>query len=202
VPHGTYVVAGRSEGFSCAPGPAGWRYASDRLDLVCDNAFRCVRVQVVSPDGGWVRGGRTVLDDGTPVLVWRTAADPDRERSAVADVVDVASPGALVALARRVAGPGTGPAEGRLTAVRLEPPGFGGLTVRLRVARVGAQEHEAPGGRLLAERWVVDDVDAGTRREVHLAGDVVLWAAASGDPHAEPWDVELTALDDPPSPLR
>jgi hypothetical protein len=81
--------------------------------------------------------------------------------------------------------------------VRFDPPGFAGLLVRLRVSRVGAVTEQG----LLVERWRLDDVDAGTRREVHLAGDVVLWAVREGDPHAEPWEVELTELESPPSPL-
>ena len=193
MPRGTYVVAGRPEAFSCAPGPAGWRYASDVLDLVCDARFRCVRVQVRLP-GGWVRGGRTVLDDGAPVVAWVGSADASRERYAAAEAVDAPSPGALVALARLVAPPGAAAAERLLTAVRFEPPGLGGLTVRLRAARVGGQHHEG----LLVERWHLDDLDAGTRTEVHLAGDVVLWAVRPGE---DAWEVELADLDDPPSLL-
>lgn len=193
MPSGTYVVAGRPEAFSCAPGPAGWRYASDVLDLVCDSRFRTARVQVTAADAR-VRGGRTVLEDGTPVLTWLATSDPSTERHAVADAVEVASPGALVALARRVSGPGEGPVTLDLAAVRFEPPRLAGLSVRLRVSRVGAERHDA----LLAECWHVDDLDAGTRTALYLAGDVVLWAARDGH---EPWEVELEALDGPPSAL-
>jgi len=192
VPTGTYVVAGRPEAFSCAPGPAGWRYASDVLDLVCDRRFRTARVQV--RDGAdWVRGGRSVLDDGAPVMTWVTSADPGTERTALADVVDADSPGALVALARRVAGPGEEQVAAQLAAVRFTAPGLAGLTVRLRVARDGAERHDG----LLAERWLLDDLDTGVRTSVHLAGDVVLWATRQGG--HESWDVELDALDSPPS---
>jgi hypothetical protein len=194
VPRGTYVLAGRPEPFSCAPGPAGWRYASGVLDLACDTRFRCVRVQVRLPDGAWVRGGRTVLEDGAPVVAWVGSADPSRERHAAADAVDAPSPGALVALARLVAPPGAGAAERLLTAVRFEPPALGGLTVRLRVSRGGADVHDG----LLVERWYVDDLDTGARTQLHLAGDVVLWAVRHGE---DGWEVELADLDSPPSPL-
>lgn len=193
MPSGTYVVAGRSEAFSCAPGPAGWRYASEVLDLLCDRRFRTARVQVTDVDTR-VRGGRTLLDDGTPVLSWVATSDPSAERHAVADVVEVASPGALVALARRVSGPGERPVSLDLAAVRFEPPALAGLSVRLRVSRAGAERHDA----LLAERWHVDDLDAGTRTMLYLAGDVVLWAAREGH---EAWEVELVSLDGPPSRL-
>ena len=194
MPSGTYVVAGRPEAFSCAPGPAGWRYTSDVLDLVCDRQFRTARVQARAGEA-WVRGGRTVLDDGTPVLSWVTAGVGE-ERNALADSVDAPSPGVLVALARRVAPPGEGTTTKDLAAVRFTPPGLPGLTVRLRVSRVGASMHEG----LLAEQWHLDDLDDGTRRVVHLAGDVVLWAVSEGG-HGEPWEVELVDLDSPPSLL-
>ena len=194
MPRGTYVVAGRPEAFSCAPGPAGWRYASSLLDLACDRRFRCLRLQVTLGDGAWVRGGRTLLDDETPVLAWAGSAGRWRERRAVADAVDAPSPGALVALARLVAPGGRGRAERSLAAVRFEAPALAGLTVRLHVAREGGEEHEG----LLVERWRVDDLDTGTRTEVHLAGDVVLWAVRYGE---EPWEVELADLDGPPSLL-
>ena len=197
MPRGTYVVAGRPEQFSCAPGPAGWRYTSPVLDLVCDRRFRCLRVQVTEPGGGWVRGGRTVLDDGAPVLVWAGSGDLSRERRAGAGAVVTASPGTLVALARSVAAPGPSPAARVVAAVRFDEPVLAGLSVRVRVSRHGADEHQG----LLVERWHVDDLDAGTRTEVHLAGDVVLWAVRRGSSEDDPWDVELADLDSPPSPL-
>lgn len=197
MPRGTYVVAGRSERFSCAPGPAGWRYTSPVLDLVCDHRFRCLRVQATTAAGAWVRGGRSVLDDATPVLLWTGSGDPSRERRARADAVLAPSPGTLVALTRSVAPPGASRAGRAVAAVRFDEPAMGGLSVRLQVSRDGADEHEG----LLAERWHVDDLDAGTRTEVHLAGDVVLWAVRRGSPEEDPWDVELADLDSPPSPL-
>lgn len=197
MPRGTYVVAGRPEAFSCAPGPAGWRYTSPVLDLVCDRRFRCLRFQVTTAAGAWVRGGRTVLDDGAAVLVWTGSGDLSRERRGSAEAVVTPSPGTLVALARSVAPPGPSPAARVVAAVRFDEPALGGLSVRVRVTRDGAEEHEG----LLLERWHVDDLDAGTRTEVHLAGDVVLWAVRRGSPEEDPWDVELADLDSPPSYL-
>lgn len=192
MPSGTYVVAGRPEAFSCAPGPAGWRYTSDVLDLACDRQFRTARVQVRAGEA-WVRGGRTVLDDGAPVLSWVTAGVGE-ERHALAEVVDADSPGALVALVRRAAATGRADAGADLSAVRFCAPALGGLSVRLHVVRAGIETHEG----LLTERWHVDDVDAGTRTTAYVSGDVVLWAMRDGE---EPWEVELADLDSPPSLL-
>ncbi|UER53801.1 hypothetical protein HJG43_03640 [Kineosporiaceae bacterium SCSIO 59966] len=193
MPRGRYLVAGRAEEFTCAPGPAGWRYASGVLDLVCDNGFRPARVEVTGP-AARVRGGRTVLDDGTPVLGWVTTSDPGRERTALADAVDVESPGALVALARRLGPPGPVPAEIAVAAVRFTGTALAGLPARLRVARTGASVHEG----LLVEEVTLDDLDTGVRTTLHVAGDVVLYAVRGGDAH-EAWEVELEDLDSPPS---
>jgi hypothetical protein len=188
-----YLAAGEPEAFSCAPGPAGWRYVSDTLDLAVDSRFGVVRFEVRAPPWA-VRGGRAVLDDGSRVLGWAGADGAERHTTAVA--VDGVSPGHLVALCRMVAGPGESPVRRALQVLRVEPPSLGALVVRRVVSRVSAQEHAAPVGALLVETWHVDDPDAGVRREVHLAGDVVLAATGGHD-----GDVELTELESPPSAL-
>ena len=193
MPRGVYHLAGGPEAFSCAPGPAGWRYVSEALDLACDARFGVVRFEVRA-EGMAVRGGRVHLDDGTRVLGWAGADGVERHSAALA--VDGASPGHLVALCRMVAAPGESTARRALTVLRFEPPSLGGLVVRRVVSRVSARRHEAPEGDLLVETWHVDDPDTGVRREVHLAGDVVL--SASG---GEDGDVELAELESPPSPL-
>lgn len=203
MPRGTYLVAGRSEAFSCAPGPAGWRYVSDALDLACDKAFRPVRFEVrdpADPVARWARGGRSSLDDGTRVLEWVTSADPERARVSPSRALNGESPGFLVALLRSVSPPGAEPVRGDVPALRFDPPAFAGLDARLVVSRLGATSHPAPDRDLLAEQWRVDDLDAGTRVVVHLAGDVVL-AAEGGDAHGEGVAIELAELDSPPTGL-
>lgn len=142
----------------------------------------------------WVRGGRTVLEDGEPALTWVTSSDRAAERRALAEVVDADSPGALVALVRRAAATGRADAGADVSAVRFCAPAIGGLSVRLHVVRAGIETHEG----LLTERWHVDDMDAGTRTTAYVSGDVVLWAIRDGE---EPWEVELADLDSPPSLL-
>jgi hypothetical protein len=195
VPRGTYHLAGRPEAFSCAPGPAGWRFVSAALDLACDSTFRAVRFVVSWPGGAQVRGGGLRLDDGAPVLVWAPADDPGAERTTAAVGVLTPSPGSVVALLRSVAAPGEQGVAADLDVLRFGADALAGLRVRLRVARLGATRHEAPDGVLLDETWSVSDVDTGLVSEVHLAGDVVLHAAAG----VLDDEVELADLDGPPS---
>ena len=100
----------------------------------------------------------------------------------------------MVALLRSVAAPGDGAAAADLEVLRFGPDALAGLRVRLRVSRVGAVRHDAPDGALLDETWTVSDVDTGLVSEVHLAGDVVLHAAAG----VLDDEIELAALDGPP----
>jgi hypothetical protein len=199
LPRGTYLVIGRPQALSCAPGPAGWRYVSDRLDLAVDADFTVVRFQVRDGHEGtaWARGGRKSMDDGLRVLTWTYSADPVHERVSTAMSLDAESPGSLVALLRAVGRPGETPLGRRVGVVRFTPPSFAGLEARYGIARREAERHDAPDGPLLVERWVVDDLDAGTRLTVHLAGDVVVAAegsTASGEMH-----VEVRSLESPPT---
>ncbi|MFP5347133.1 MAG: hypothetical protein ACLGIA_08905 [Actinomycetes bacterium] len=192
MPRGSYAVNGRPEAFSCAPGPAGWRYVSDVLDLAVDARFAAVRFEVRAGDR-WARGVRASLDDGQRLLAWACSADPCDERLSEASSVETDSPGSLVALVRAAAAPGTDPVRRLLPVVRFDVPALAGLEARRVLTRVGTEWHEAPDGHLLVEQWYVDDVDAGTRVVVSAAGDVVL--AAEG-PDLE---VELTSLDSRPT---
>lgn len=192
MPRGVYEVAGVPEAFSCAPGPAGWRYVSDTLDLTCDAGFAVLRFTVRGASAA-ATGRRAVLDDGSALLSW---SGPDEiTRHSAVRAVDGVSPGHLVALCRLVSSPGAAPVTGAVAALLVRAPSFGGLLVRRRLARVGARAHQAPGGALLVETWHLDDPDTGERRVVHLAGDVVLAASGGAD-----GDVELVDLESPPSP--
>jgi len=196
LPRGTYLVNGRPEAFSCAPGPAGWRYVSDRLDLAVGSDFTVVRFEVRA-GSAWVRGGHTSMDDGQRLLTWTCSADPVQERASNSLSLDGESPGSLVACLRAVGHPGERPLAARVAVVRFTSPSLAGLQARFGIARLDAERHEAPDGSLLVERWHVDDLDAGTRLLVHLAGDVVVAAegsTASGELH-----IELSELESPPT---
>ncbi|MDH6110791.1 hypothetical protein P3T36_004365 [Kitasatospora sp. MAP12-15] len=185
------------ERFSCAPGPAGWRYVSKTyapdgstlgtVDLTLDSRSRPLRMELRS--GGWqVRGGAV---DGVAWL--RTdAADPagtlaveghDRAHGFSGD-----SPAFLIATARLLRLTSGGSARVRLvsfTGAALAPRTFDqGWTLE------GFEEHPTDSGPLLVERYQVADLETGEQRLVHLAGDVVL--AAPG--------IELEELQSPPNP--
>lgn len=195
MPRGTYHLAGRPEAFSCAPGPAGWRFVSAALDLACDTGFRPVRFAITGPGATQLRGGGLRLDDGAPVLVWARSDAVDDEKVSAAAGLLTASPGSLVALVRGVAAPGEGRASADVPALRVAPDASGARLVRLRVERLGAERHEAPRGALLDETWRLTDVDTADASELHVAGDVVLHATVG----VLDDEVELADLDGPPS---
>lgn len=182
------------ERFSCAPGPAGWRYAAELLapdgqtaagsvDLTVDRLWRPVRVEVRA--GGWsVRGGST----GGEVVWVRTGPGgaEAREGSARAAGFTGRSPAFSVAIARMLA-----LAEGgstRVPLVALTEPVLAPRTLDEGWGLTGTESHPTPTGSLAVERYEVADLATGDRRVVHLAGDVVL--ASPG--------VELEELDGPP----
>ncbi|MGF1431407.1 hypothetical protein [Kitasatospora sp. LaBMicrA B282] len=186
-----------SERFSCAPGPAGWRYVSksftpdgDQLgtvDLTLDSRARPLRLELRS--GGWqVRGGAV---DG---VAWVRTDPADPTGPAASEGHDHAhgfagdSPAFLIATARLLR-----LAEGGSARVRLV--GFGGQALAPRTFDQGwtlqsVEQHATDGGPLLVERYQVADLETGEQREVHLTGDVLL--AAPG--------IELEELDSPPNP--
>lgn len=206
MPRGTYHhldpggdLAG-VEVFSCAPGPAGWRYVSQtysadrlplgRVDVTVDDKWRQVRVQVTA--GGWtLRGGLAGVD-----AVWvRTPAD-----------LDAASGGAAgdEQAARAVGFTGRSPAFAVVTArllglelldrrrVRLAgvtEPACVVLPVDEGWALVDVTSHDTDSGPLRVERYEVADLATAERRVVHLAGDVVLEAPG----------LELVDLESPPN---
>lgn len=200
MPRGTYALAGGgTEEFSCAAGPAGWRYVSAGLDLTLDSGGRQLRVEFRS--GGWVlRGGVS----GPRTLWTRVAADPAATVPAGRTAAGAAVPaggaaggGGSGAEAGGFAGESPGLLVAAARVLRLEPAGRARLrlvavTGDALATRVVEQGWElvdvVPHGPLTVARYRVAALDTGEVADVHLAGDVVL--AGPG--------AELVALGSPP----
>jgi hypothetical protein len=202
VPRGSYLHLDPHDGvpvaveeFSCAAGPSGWRYAAvlretaggpetGRVDVTLDGGGRQVRVELAA--GGWLlRGGVA-----GPETVWlRSAGDGSEaiERAEHATGLTGRSPAFLVATARRLRLPPGGRARVRLVAV-LEPA-LGTLLTDEQWSLAGVTTHTTETGPLPVARYDVANLATGETRTVHLAGDVVLAAAA----------LELTDLHSPPT---
>ncbi|BFV59006.1 hypothetical protein KCMC57_up41100 [Kitasatospora sp. CMC57] len=183
------------ERFSCAPGPAGWRYVSKTYapdgavlattDLTLDSRARPLRLELRS--GGWlVRGGAV---DG---VTWvRTAADGNPEHAAEgydrAHAFTGSSPAFLIATARLLRlQPGS---SSRVRLVAFTDPVLAPRTLDQGWLLESVQTHETDSGPLQVEQYQVADLETGEQQIVHLAGDVVL--AASG--------IELEELESPPN---
>ncbi len=192
-------MAGRAEAFSCAPGRAGWRYVSDRLDLACDTEFRPVRFVVTAADGSTLRGGGARLDDGTPLLVW---AHPDgseaerQEQHVVAQVLLTSSPGSWVAAVKAVVR--SGRRDLVITSLTVDLSGEGVRTVRQqhRCHLVATSTHPTDADPLRVQEWHLVERESGQRRTLHLAGDVLV--AADGVPQPGQ-SVEVAELESPPT---
>ncbi|HVQ92864.1 MAG TPA: hypothetical protein VMU51_17655 [Mycobacteriales bacterium] len=191
--HGGGPVA--VEEFSCAAGPAGWRYASvlrdpsggaelGRVDVTLDGGGRQVRVELLA--GGWrLRGGVA-----GPQTVWlRSAVDGGEpaEQATTASGLTGRSPAFLIATARRLRLTPGGRARTRL--VLITEPALGVLEVDENWSLLGISTHSTDTGPLPVARYDVTDLATGDTRAVHLAGDVVV---------ATP-TIELTELHTPPS---
>ncbi|MFF2045625.1 hypothetical protein ACFVVX_34920 [Kitasatospora sp. NPDC058170] len=190
-----HVLLGE-ERFSCAPGPAGWRYVSKTygpdgrvlgtVDLTLDSRARPLRMELRA--GGWqVRGGAV---DGV-AWVRTDPADPAGELAAEghdrAHGFTGRSPGFLVATARMLRlreG-----ASARVRLVAFTEPVLAPRTFDQGWLLEGVDTHETDSGPLLVERYQVADLETGEQQVVHLAGDVVLAAAG----------VELEELESPPN---
>ncbi|MCD0481764.1 hypothetical protein LO771_04900 [Streptacidiphilus sp. ASG 303] len=191
------------EHFSCAPGPAGWRYTSQTftpdgapagsVDLTLDSRGRPLRLHLRT--GDWqVRGG---MLDGLAWVRTRAAAPdagdvpPDAtEGHDRAHTFTGRSPAFLVATARLLRlEPGD---RTRLRLVALTEPVLAPRTLDQGWSLDGIESHATDNGPLLVHRYTVADLETGEQQTVHLAGDVVL--AAPG--------VELEALDGPPNQQR
>jgi hypothetical protein len=187
MPSGEYQIGDVRERFSCAPGPAGWRYtatdsAGGSVDIVVDERWRQLRVEIVR--GGWrVRGGATGHQ-----LTWvRSGGGEAVEAAQRASGFVGASPGLLVATARSLAlEPGAAATVGL---VELGGDVLAARLVRQRWRLADVTEHQAELRPLRVERFEVADLDTGAGTELHLAEDVILAAT----------DIELLELDGPPS---
>jgi hypothetical protein len=213
VPRGTYhhldpggILAG-VEVFSCAPGPAGWRYVSQvydadsvplgRVDVTVDERWRQVRVQVSA--GGWTLRGGVVGPDA----VW--VRDPAEVGATVATGAGGAGGGGAAEQVARAAGfTGRSPAFTVVTArllglglldrrrvrlVGVTEPACVALPVDEGWALVDVTEHDTETGPLRIERYEVADLATAERRVVHLAGDVVVEAPG----------LDLVDLESPPN---
>jgi hypothetical protein len=211
VPSGRYLHVDPVDGspvaveeFSCAAGPAGWRYVATvrdpdgreagLLDLTLDGGGRQARLLIAA--GGWeLRGGvagRQTLwvrraTAGGPAT--EPAADPAAvaEQAAAAAGFTGRSPAFLVAAARLLrlsAG-----ARARIRLVEVSEPALGTRVAEQGWSMDGVTSYPTDAGPLPVARYRVADLTTGEPREVHLAGDVVVAAP----------DLELTALHSPPT---
>lgn len=184
------------EHFSCAPGPAGWRYVAQvtdpdgapagSVDLTLDDLGRPLRLDLRTRN--WqVRGGAL---NGVTWVRRPTSGGRDtvREENAPAHGFTGRSPAFLVATARLLR-PALGAPPARIRLVDLAPPVLAPRTRDEAWALLGSEVHPTDSGPLTVDTYQVDDLETGERHTVHLAGDVVL--AAPG--------TELADLDSPPS---
>jgi hypothetical protein len=207
VPRGLYSLRDHDETviayerFSCAPGPAGWRYHAQVLapdgrtptglvDVTTDARGSQIRVEVRA-DGWVVRGG--VAGDQT-VWVRTRASGQDTIEGTGEDTAPAAgftgrSPGFLVAVARLL-GLRAG-ASSRVRLVALTDPALAPLPVEMTWSLTTVEQYPTEVGPLPVERYETEDLASGQRAAVHLAGDVVLDATG----------VELDALETPPTPF-
>lgn len=189
------------ESFSCAPGPAGWRYVAaivdpadprrpGRVDVTVDERWRPVRVELTA--GGWtVRAGIV----GSEVVFTRQPtgadpADPTDEQAVAAVSVTGTSPAFAVVTARLLGLRLDGRA--RLRALAVTGPALAVVVRDEGWGLVDVSEHDTETRPLVVERYEVADLATADRRVVHIADDVVLDAPG----------LVLRELDSPPSELR
>lgn len=186
-----------SERFSCAPGPAGWRYTAQHLDvdgraigsvdLTLDHRARPLRLELAL-DGWRVRGG--ALSGITWVRSHTEDADLSHAREGnerAAHAFAGRSPAFLVATARLL---GLAPGgSARVRVVTLTDPVLAPRTADQGWTLDGIEAHPTDNGPLSVHRYRVADLATGEEGEVHVAGDVVL--AAPG--------IELEELESPPN---
>ncbi|MFI0506083.1 hypothetical protein ACH3WN_25030 [Streptomyces albogriseolus] len=184
------------EHFQCAPGPSGWRYASQltapdgdhlgSVDLTLDALGRPLRLELHA--ASWqVRGA--ALDGVTWVRTDPTGTHAT-EGNVRAHAFTGSSPAFLVATARLLRLTPSAAAT-RVRLVALTDPVLAPRTVDQSWALVDRETHTTDNGPLIVDAYQVTALDTGEQHTVHLAGDVVLSAPG----------VELEDLDSPPSDL-
>ena len=190
--HGMVVAY---EQFSCAPGPAGWRYHAQVLapdgrtptglvDVTTD--ARGLQIRVEARTDGWVvRGG--VAGGETFWVRTGPSGEDASEGTAPAAGFTGRSPGFLVAVTRLL-GLRAG-ASSSVRLVALTDPVLAPLPIEVSWSLTTVEQYPTEVGPLPVERYETEDLASGQRAAVHLAGDVVL--AAPG--------VELDALETPPT---
>jgi hypothetical protein len=219
MPRGTYHhldpggnLAG-VEVFSCAPGPAGWRYVSQtydaerrplgRVDVTVDDRWRQVRVLVTAgawslrgglagPEAVWVRapadaGGAAGAGAGGDGGAGGEEGAGGGEQAATAAGFTGRSPAFAVVTARLLGLELLG--RRRVHLIAVTEPACLALPVDEGWALVDVEEHATDTAPLRVERYEVADLATAERRVVHLAGDVVLEAPG----------LELAELESPPN---
>ncbi|MEU5902720.1 MULTISPECIES: hypothetical protein [Streptomyces] len=185
------------EHFHCAPGPSGWRYVSQRInlegtptgsvDLALDARGRPIRLELHA--GDWqVRAG--ALNGVTWVRTDPTGAHAT-EDNAPAHAFTGTSPAFLVATARLLnltPASSSSPAT-RIRLVAFTDPVLAPRTLDQSWALKKSEAHPTDNGPLIVDEYQVTALDTGEQHAVHIAGDVVL--AAPG--------IELEHLETPPS---
>jgi hypothetical protein len=179
MPVGRYTVMdgnGRpvgAEEFRCAPGPAGWRYASsirttepephgEIVDLVVDAGWRPVRVRIdteshqlqLAFDADRMVGVR----DGEPV---DEPFGPDVE-------VDYLSPCFNAVTARRLG------RTADIEVVYLEPVTCRPVRRRQRYELLGQERMQTPVGAFDATAWRYVELDSGITKRFWAAGEIVV----------------------------
>ena len=179
MPAGTYrVLDGDGEGvgeeaFRCAPGPAGWRYAStitttapfpheESVDLVVDAAWRPVRLRVDTGDHLLTLHRTEAVLTGD--LNGRAIGIPFGDSSEL----DYLTPCCNAVTANRLG------RTAEIRAVFLEPVTCVPRVEPQRYELLGREEVETPVGRFEADRWMFTMLRTGWSRTMWVAGDVVV----------------------------
>ncbi len=179
MPTGRYIVMDGdgnpvgTEGFRCAPGPAGWRYFADiqtgepephheTVDLAVDAAWRPVRTRIdtgshqilLMAEGHRMAGFR----DGRSV---ETPWGPQMH-------LDYLSPAYNAVTGNRMS------ATAEIEVIYLEAVTCEPRIERQRYELLGPEEAATPAGRFAATHWRYTSLSSGWSRDLWVAGEVVV----------------------------
>ena len=162
-----------TEDFRCAPGPMGWRYASEierdaptthreTVDVVVDRSWNLVRARIetgshailLEPRDGVLAGLRDGKEVGVP---W----GPETH-------LDYLSPAFNAITAQRLDD------SDEIDVVFLEPVTLVPIRMRQRYELLRREQVDTPAGRFLAVRWRFTALDTGWTSELWVADDVVV----------------------------